>query len=135
MTGSNLTTERRTLQVVVALLAAVPVLAGLEGIVSGPAFTGVAAPWPTDLDSHMRFLSGVFLAIGIAWYSCIPGIEAKTRRFRLLAALTVCGGLARLASAFIAGAPSAGHRFGLVVELLIVPLLVLWQARIARSKH
>jgi len=133
MPDQNLTTERRILQMVVALLAAIPVLAGLQGVVSGPAFLGTLPPWPSDLDSHMRFLSGVLLAIGLAWLSCIPDIEVKTQRFRLIAALTICGGLARLVSVFAAGVPSAGHRLALVLELLIVPLLVLWQARIARA--
>ena len=49
-----------------------------------------AQPWPADLDSHFRFLSGIFLAMGIAWYSCIPAIEANVARFRLLAVADVC---------------------------------------------
>ena len=124
--------EKRILQGVVAVLAAVPVLAGLAGIVSGPAFLGAAQPWPVDLDSHLRFLSGVFLAVGIAWYGCIPDIERKTGLFRLLAAFTFAGGLARLVSVMASGLPSLGHRYGLAAELVAVPLLVLWQARIAR---
>jgi hypothetical protein len=123
--------ERRLLQCVIGVLAAVPVLAGLNGVLSGPALLAVKEPWPVDLDSHFRFLSGVFLAIGIAWYSCIPGIEANGGRFRLLAALTVTGGLARLVSLIAMGPPSAGHLYGVVTELLVVPLLVLWQMRVA----
>lgn len=125
--------EKRCLQAIVALLAAVPVLAGLEGMLTGPGFLRAQAPWPVDLDSHLRFLSGVFVAVGIAWYSCIPDIERKTERFRLLAALTFCGGLGRFASLLAAGPPTTGHRYGLVAELLIVPVLVLWQARVAKT--
>jgi hypothetical protein len=125
--------SKTALQIVVALLAATPVLVGLEGILSGPEMLHVAAPWPVDLDSHFRFLSGFFLAIGIAWYSCIPDIETKTERFRLLAACTFAGGLARLFSLLIAGMPSAGHIAGLCVELLAVPSLVWWQASIANK--
>eukprot|EP01035_Chromulina_nebulosa_P034791 gene34790-biopygen22665 len=57
---------KTALQIIVAVLAATPVLVGIEGILSGPAFLNVAAPWPVDLDSHFRFLSGFFLAIGLA---------------------------------------------------------------------
>ena len=31
-----------------------------------------------------------------------------------------------------AGAPGFGHLFGLAMELGIVPLILLWQARVAR---
>ena len=128
-----MTWEKRLLQAIVALLAAVPVLAGLAGIIGGPAFLGLERPWPADLDSHLRFLSGVFLVVGLAWYSCVPHIEEKTARFRLLAAMTFCGGLARLVSLILAGPPSAGHLYGLTAELVLVPLLVVWQHRVARS--
>ncbi|WP_328824669.1 DUF4345 domain-containing protein [Mesorhizobium neociceri] len=124
---------KTALQIVVAVLAATPVLVGLEGVLSGPDFLDVAASWPIDLDSHFRFLSGFFLAIGIAWYSCIPDIETKTERFRLLAACTFAGGLARLVSLFAAGLPSRGHVAGLSIELLAVPALVWWQSRVANK--
>lgn len=123
--------EKRLLQCVIVVLALIPVSAGLAGIVAGPAFLALEAPWPADLDSHLRFLSGVFFGVGIAYWTCVPGIERKTARFRLLAAVTVCGGLARLASLAIAGPPSIGHLVGLVMELVVVPALVLWQARVA----
>ena len=124
---------RRTLQAVVAILAATPVLVGAAGVVAGPSFLHVQSPWPVDLDSHFRFLSGIFLVIGLAWYSCIPDIETKTGRFRLLALMTFCGGLARLWSLSVVGTPSAGHVAGLCVELLAVPALVWWQAMIANE--
>lgn len=132
-TPARSNTEKAALQVVVAVLAAVPVLAGLEGILDGPAFLGVLSPWPADLDSHLRYLSGVLLAIGIAWYWCIPDIEMKAPMFRFLAGVTICGGIGRFVSLLAIGPPSTGHRVALVVELLVVPLLVLWQARIAQT--
>ena len=49
--------------------------------------------------------------------------------------MTFCGGLGRFASLMAAGPPSIGHRYGLVAELLIVPLLVLWQARVAKRSQ
>jgi len=124
--------EKKLLQAIVSVLAITPVLVGLAGIVIGPAFLHVERPWPVDLDSHFRFLSGIFLAIGIAWLTCVPAIETRTARFRFLALLTFCGGLARLVSLILAGAPSTGHLAGLSVELVAVPLLVMWQERIAR---
>ena len=129
----NAAGEKRALQAVVAVLALIPTLTGSAGILLGPDFLRLDPPWPADLDSHFRFLSGVFLGVGIGFYSCIPRIEGKTGRFRLFAALTIAGGVARLWSLVMAGAPSAGHLTGLAMELLVVPLLVLWQARLARG--
>lgn len=85
-----------------------------------------------NLDSHFRFLSGIFLGLLIALYSCVPSIERKGRRLRLLGALIICGGLGRLVSLFVAGVPGTGHQYGLGMELLVTPLLLLWQARVAR---
>ncbi|WP_438751463.1 DUF4345 domain-containing protein [Pararhizobium sp. O133] len=123
--------QRRMLQVTIAVLALLPVFAGLCGVVTGAGFLGVKAG-PTDLDSHVRFLSGLFLAFGVGWYTCIPAIEKKTERIRLLAILTFCGGLARLSSLVIAGVPSIGHLLGLGMELLVVPCIVLWHGRVSR---
>ena len=118
------------LQIVIAVLSLVPVATGIAGIVLGPRLLGATAPWPADLDSHFRFLSGVFLIVGLAWWSCVPRLAEKGPRLRLLALMTFAGGLARLTSLGLAGAPSVGHMAGLGMELVIVPLIVLWHRRI-----
>lgn len=127
--------NRRLFLVVVAIAAQIPVAAGLAGVTLGPRFLGVASPWPADLGSHFRFLSGIFLAMGVAWWSCLLDLDGTAGRFRLLALLTFCGGLARLAALGLDGIPSAGHLAGLCMELIVVPLLVLWHARILRQSR
>ena len=124
--------ERRLLQIATGVACLVPLSAGTLGVLRGPRFVGVHAPSP-DLDSHLRYLSGIFLMLGLAFVTTIPSIERKGPRFRLLAAMVVAGGLARGLAWAQAGAPSFGHRFGLVMELGVVPLLMLWQRRIARK--
>ncbi len=105
-----------------ALLGLVSVLTGGADALLGPDAVVRLAPWPVDLDSHFRYLSGLFLALGLVFYATIPAIENKTYLFRTLAAMVVAGGLARLLPLLA----------GLILELIVVPLLVLWQARIAR---
>lgn len=122
--------QRRALQTIIAILALLPVSAGLAGALLGPAFVQVGPPVPIDLDSHFRFLSAVLLAIGICWWSCIPAIERKGPRLRLLGALTFAGGLARLLSLLTVGVPSYGHVAGLFMELGVVPALIVWHANI-----
>jgi hypothetical protein len=125
--------ERRLLQAAVALACLVQLAMGAAGVTRGPdVLSGVAAA-PADLDSHFRYLSGLLFGLGLAFASCIPAIERRGTLFRLLGLIVVAGGLARLASLAAVGLPSRGHVFGLVMELGIVPLLMIWQSRIARA--
>lgn len=128
MSPSN---ERRLLQYAVALACLVPLTMGGASVVRGVGVLKGAAAQP-DLDSHFRYLSGIFLVLGIAFATCVPAIERKGARFRLLGAMVVGGGLARLLSWIAVGPPGFGHRFGLAMELGVVPLLLLWQWRVAR---
>lgn len=126
-------TERRLLQLATAIACVVPITMGVESILEGPSvIRGIAPPVAIDLDSHFRYLSGLLLGIGLLFLISIPRIERHTILFRALGAIIVVGGLARLVSLLSVGVPGGGHRFGLVMELIVVPLIVLWQARVAR---
>ena len=124
--------EKRVLQGLVAVACLVPLLTGGESILRGAAWMA-HGPVSVDLDSHFRYVSGIFFALGVAFVTCIPAIELKGPRFRLLGAMVVCGGLARLWSLAQLGPPSPGHLFGLAMELGVVPLLMLWQWRVERQ--
>lgn len=125
--------ERRLLQAAVAIASLVPLAMGGLSILRGAdILKGMEPPFPVDLDSHYRYLSGLLLGIGLVFLASIPRIERRRTVFLTLGAVILVGGLARLWSLVDAGVPSAGHRFGLVMELVAVPLIVLWQGRVAR---
>lgn len=126
--------ERRLLQVAIAIGCLSPMIFGLEGIVRGPAMLhGVAADSvAADLLSHYRYLSGLFFGLGLMLLSCLPRIEARTERFRWAVAAIVCGGLARLLGLALGDQPGAAHQAALGAELVLTPLLALWQTRVAR---
>lgn len=126
-------TERRALQAVVAIACLVPLATGGISVMRGPGWLGHTVSVPTDLDSQFRYVSGIFFALGLAFVTCIRAIERKGARFRLLGTLVVAGGLSRALSWAMVGAPSSGHQLGLVMELGVVPLLMLWQGRVARG--
>jgi len=113
----------------------VPVFAGTAGLVLGPqmASAGLGADWDAALDSHFRYLSGLLLGIGLGFWSTIPALPSRTARFRLLTAIVVLGGLARLAALPGQGWPGGPMAAALVMELVVTPLLCLWQARVARE--
>ncbi len=128
-----MTAGRGALQAVIAAATLVPLSIASISLVRGPAWLGQAAPVATDLDSHFRYLSGIFLALGLGFASCIPAIERKGRRLRMLGGMVIAGGLGRLWSLTQVGAPSTGHLVGLCIELGLVPVVLVWQAVVART--
>ena len=125
--------EKRALQAVILIACLLPLVVGGQGIVHGPAPFGHLTDAPRDLDSHFRYISGIFFATGLGFLSCIPAIERRGARFRLLGGLIVVGGLSRAISLLAVGAPSTGHLLGLVMETVVVPLLMLWQWRVQQA--
>ena len=124
--------ERLALQLAVLVASIVPLAAGAAGVIDGPRMihgTGVGTP---DLESHFRYLSGLLLGIGLAFIATVPTIERQSRLFATLSGIVVVGGLARLSSAILHGAPGTPHQLALIMELGVVPALLLWQRRIAR---
>lgn len=123
--------ERRLLQLTIAVGGCVPVGGGLAGALLGAHITGAATLDPS-LDSHVRYLSGLLLGIGLAFWSSLPDIEREMSRIRLLTALVVIGGLARLLGLALAPTPNGAMTAALVMELGVTPAICLWQARVAR---
>ena len=123
--------ERHWLQFTIALAGFVPVSAGFAGAILGSAMAGEVA-YDASLDSHVRYLSGLLLGIGLAFWESIPQIERRTDRVRLLTLLVVLGGLVRLIGILRVGVPGHAMIFGLCMELVVTPLICLWQSRVAR---
>jgi len=90
--------------------------------------TGAADLW---LDSQVRYMSGLLFAVGLGFWAAIPAIERKTAHVRLLTFLVLTGGLARLAGAIFVGVSSTATIFTIGMELVVTPLLCLWQSRIS----
>ena len=125
-------TERRLFQITVLAATIVPITAGARGALIGPAMIQGALPTPSDLDSHFRYLSGLLLGIGLAFVWAVPRFEQRSGIFRTLGLIVILGGLSRLLGAIEQGAPGTAHRFALVMELVVVPLLLLWLGRLER---
>lgn len=125
----SITRERKLLQQAVALAAIVPIGAGLYGVLFGHTLTGDTVS--VSADSHFRYLSGLLLALGLCFWSTIPDIEAKAGRFRLLTLLVFLGGLGRLLGLVLTGIPSVFMLGGLLMELVVTPILCVWQTRVA----
>jgi hypothetical protein len=123
--------SKAPLQIAIAVGGLVPVGAGLAGVLLGPVIAGRQGG-NAALDSHFAYLSGLLLAIGLAFWSAIPTIERRGGMVRLLTFLVAVGGLARLISYWRVGPPGGAMQGALVMELVVTPALCLWQWRLQR---
>jgi hypothetical protein len=72
------------------------------------------------------------VGVGFLFLATVHAIERRGVLFCQAAGLVVCGGLSRLLAIGLEGPPTMPHCLGLVMELVVVPALAFWQARIAR---
>ncbi|EFH09879.1 DUF4345 domain-containing protein [Pseudoroseomonas cervicalis] len=124
--------HRRLLRAAVALAALVPVSAGLVGVMLGPAMLPGLEAVGAPADSHYRYLSGLLLGIGLAFWWMLPAIERQGKRFRLLGFVVVVGGVGRLIGLGVQGDPGLAGWLALGMELGVTPLLCLWQWHVER---
>ena len=113
--------EKRALQVSIAVAALVPVAGGLWGVFE-PMSDGA---W---VGNHHRYLSGLLLAIGLAYWSLVPRIDRSALQLRMLTALVATGGVARLLGVAMGDTVSPPVLAALVMELLVAPALCAWHA-------
>ncbi len=122
--------ERTLLQIAVAVAGLAGVGLGLTGVVFGTLDADLSGD--VVLDSYVRFLKGMLLAIGLIYWSCIPQIDRYGDRISLVTFILVAGTLARLMSVIGHGVPTVGIMINVIAGLVFVPLLWLWQRRVAR---
>jgi hypothetical protein len=121
--------EKRLLQIAVALAGLAPLTAGALGLLD-PGRLGLYGSLSSV--THAAFLSGLLLGIGLAYWSLIPDIEKQSPAFSLLTAIVLLGGLARLWMALRLGAFAPSITGPLALELVVAPLLWVWQQQISK---
>ena len=124
--------ERRLLQAAILIAGLVPVAAGLGGALKGADLIAAGARDMVSADSHIRYLSGLLLGIGLVAWSLVPSVERQGQLFGLIAALVAVGGLARLLGLVANGPPGRLMLAALAMELVVTPALALWQRRVGR---
>jgi len=123
--------EKRLLQFAIAVAGLIAIAAGMVGGLHGTLMLG---DWgDAALDSHFRYLSGLLLGLGVAYWSTIADIEQQEARLGLVTLIVVTGGFFRALGLLADGSPGLVMRGALVLELVGAPLLYLWQRRIART--
>jgi hypothetical protein len=121
--------EKRLLQTAVSVAGLAPLTAGAMGVLD----PGALGLYGDDIaTAHAAYLSGLLFGIGLAYWSLIPDIERRGGAFTLLTAIVQVGGLARLAMAFRLGDWQLGTAVPLLMELVVTPLLWVWQLHLAQ---
>ena len=133
--------NRRLLQVVVSVVALNAILAGgiylLRGL-DGLSLTGsklsidrTNPSWST-IDYLLRAMAGIWITLGLMFAYLVRSIERHTAWFRFCCLAVFSMGLGRLCSIWALGSHS-NPVFAVVLELVIPPLLILWQSRVAQA--
>ena len=123
---------KRALQILVATLSLLPLGVGAFGFVFGAGLflpVGVATP---RLDSQFRFLSAWDVGLACIVWWIVPRIEQQTALFRIVCLAVFLGGVGRVVAWFTTGSPGTAFLAVTLIELLI-PVLIPWQARVARQ--
>ncbi len=121
---------RRLLLIVIAVLGVVPIATGLFAVIGGPPAEPGGEVISPSLDSEYRFAHVIWIGAGVVlWWSLRrPAERALTTRVVLV--IAAAGGIGRIISAVLYGLPHPVFIAAGVVELVVVPLVVLWHGRV-----
>ncbi|MFL1377710.1 DUF4345 domain-containing protein [Nocardiopsis protaetiae] len=123
----------RIFQGVFAMLGLIVVATGAVDLVSGTAALPGDTAVSTEVDSNYRFFAGVWLGLGIAMFVILRRITEHTALLLVITGAVFLGGLGRLVSLLLVGVPTPFMLGLLAVELIVPPVLVIWQARLRRG--
>lgn len=116
------------LQIATGILGAVPLITGIIGMfgVSDPLYAAIGLPADALLDGNLRFLSGLWLGLGLAVFWLIPNIEKHTLLYRVLFIMIFLGGVGRLLSMVFVGMPPIPFIAFTALEIFEAPIFVCW---------
>jgi hypothetical protein len=115
------------------VLATVAVASGLFGMLAGPTALPGAGPVDATVDSEYRFSNAFWFTAGVVVWWAVPRVHLATTVLRLTLGAAFLGGMARLLAAAASGWPHPVFLGTLGVELVLVPLVLLWQSKIAEA--
>jgi uncharacterized protein DUF4345 len=120
------------LQILLCVLSLVPLSFGIMNVVYGVGQFFPGGQIPAALDSQFRFESAYYFSLAILIWWVIPDVERQTTLFRIIIGGLFLGGLARVYSYLTVGPPPPDMLAGMALELAL-PLLIVWQSKIAKS--
>jgi len=128
--------NKKKLQIISVILALIPTITGFIGLtgINDPIYEKISKPNNILLDSNLRFFSGVWLGLGIAFFTIVRRIETETKIFRVVWCCIFFGGIGRLLSIIFIGIPPSPFIGFTVLEVVGAPFFIFWQNMIAVKK-
>lgn len=124
----------QTVNVVLALWilfrAGLTVLEGTDN----PLYGTSSVPDIPALDSNLRFLGGIGVAMALLLLWITPRIAERTVAFRVVWICRLFGGVGRLVSVAVVGAPPIPMLVFTVSEVVFIPFLLYWQSTLSRKQ-
>ena len=121
---------QRLLIIVLYLFVAIVVATSLLAIIGGPTAEPGGGPVPPSIDSEFRFVNVIWLAVGVILFWTLRRAAERALVTRVLLVIAACGGFARLVSLAVVGWPHPVFIGAIILELVIVPLVIWWHARV-----
>ena len=131
--------ELRAFQIVVALVLLLPLGLGLVGAFGGlDAHARLASvegnvEAPPALRSDLRALAWMFAGIVPLTWWCLRDFVGRANGFRIIFGFAALAGLVRLIGWFADGPGGTNVMATMAVELGMIPLVLLWHARLVRK--
>ncbi|WP_417622458.1 DUF4345 domain-containing protein [Parasphingorhabdus sp.] len=119
-------------RIVILLIGMIPLFLGVTGIIFGAADHAGGEAVSAALDSQYRYLAGVYVAVGVMIFWSASDIRGRANFLRFAMLGWFIGGLARVVSWLTVGEPASWQVSGMIIELAVPILLLLWQRRVLR---
>jgi hypothetical protein len=127
--------SRRGLQATLATIGAVATAAGVSGVVRGPAEVAGGGAVSAPVDSEYRFYAAWYPVFGVLLLRCARAPEREAVIVRAVAAGFLTAAAGRVLSIRRLGRPNRFQQVLLAIELAIPPVIVPWQAAVARDRR
>lgn len=135
MTHEHNDRSRKGLQSTLAILATVPMISGLSEVLRGAdGAPGDSPEVSATVDGELRYANVFKIAVGPVIMSQLGTVESSTVVNKALATVFI-GGLARLLSWRQRGRPHPNSVVAVGLEVAVVPVLMVWQRRLAAAER
>jgi hypothetical protein len=132
----------RALSLVVKTLCLIPLATGgLDLLLGAKALGATGAHLPVDalsdptLNSQLRFFGAIWLGFGVMLWCTTTDLKANAAWFQLLCGVLVLSGVGRVISLVQFGLPAPAFVGAIVVELVLIPLVLLWHRHELKLGH